>query len=383
MRFGVFSNHVRSHPRRGRIVANVDINASWDEDIREIVAADRLGFEEAWISEHTAFWMAPDALASAEMLIAKLSTLTTQIRLGPAVRRIALLSPAQLAMETAVCDHLTDGRYMLGFGHGGLITGYEQRGIALADSHAMMLENIELAIRMMTEVEPFDYEGPHYRGEKIAIYPKPLQQPYPPVAMASNQAVLARWAADHDFRFLLSQTARAQRMRELGDAYAQRSIELSGGSRRSNLIATRAVHVAPTDEQALAEVDADLTEHLETNVAGGRGNTVEFVKGTFSRSPLMDEWVPEGGTLDDITLQYALAEGLYFVGSPETVTRKITAFYEASGGFGTFLLVMGKDQATADQRERSLELFAQQVAPALRGLDPDAESGRPLQMSRA
>ena len=41
-----------------------------------------------------------------------------------------------------------------------------------------------------------------------------------------------------------------------------------------------------------------------------------------------------------------------------------------SGGFGTLLIVAGKDWATREKRERSMRLFAEHVVPKLRDLQP-------------
>ena len=71
----------------------------------------------------------------------------------------------------------------------------------------------------------------------------------------------------------------------------------------------------------------------------------------------------------------ALAEsGFYIVGAPDDVAGEIARFYEACGGFGTFLIVTGKDWATRAHRDRSMRRFMEQVAPQLRHLDPASEA---------
>ena len=55
---------------------------------------------------------------------------------------------------------------------------------------------------------------------------------------------------------------------------------------------------------------------------------------------------------------------------PNTVARQLRGFYEAAGGFGTLLIVTGKDWATREKRERSMRLFMEQVAPKLEDLQP-------------
>jgi hypothetical protein len=52
------------------------------------------------------------------------------------------------------------------------------------------------------------------------------------------------------------------------------------------------------------------------------------------------------------------------------VARELREFYDASGGFGTLLIVTGKNWATREKVFRSMQLFAQQVAPQLAGLAP-------------
>ena len=268
-------------------------------------------------------------------------------------------------------DHLTGGRYMLGIGQGGPITGYEQRGIALADSHPMLLENIDLAISAMTETEPFDWHGTYYDGTGISVWPKPLQQPHPPIAMASNTPDKIQFAAQHDFRYLLSQTHAPDRMRACADVYSDESERLGRGRRRSWVTATRFVHVAATDEQAMREVGGDLELVVRANIAAGKGaRPIERSLGG-GRSPLYDEWIPEGGTIDDLSLPFLLEAGLFFIGSPDTVARRIEQFHEQAGGFGTLLLVIGKDIGTFDDRIASLRLFMEEVAPRLVSLVPD------------
>ena len=64
MEFGIFSNARR--PTRA-------LSDAWDRDIFEIEIADKLGFREAWISEHQ---------SPAELIICKAAGVTKQIKLG-------------------------------------------------------------------------------------------------------------------------------------------------------------------------------------------------------------------------------------------------------------------------------------------------------------
>src|SRR4051812_23333639 len=195
MEFGLFSN---GH-RHGKVAAH-----AYDEDLFEVVTADRLGFREAWLSEHIGL-NRPDTLPSPELLICKAAALTRRINLGPAVRLLPLYNPIDVATTAAVCDHLTGGRYMFGFGGGGLGLGnMEQRGLTDDLRHPMMLESIELILRCWTAAEPFEHEGQFWQGKWINVQPKPLQQPHMPIGVASNDDAFIRMAAERDFSVLFS-----------------------------------------------------------------------------------------------------------------------------------------------------------------------------------
>jgi alkanesulfonate monooxygenase SsuD/methylene tetrahydromethanopterin reductase-like flavin-dependent oxidoreductase (luciferase family) len=345
MDFGIFCNQ-----QRGR----ADVTGSWDEDVAEIVAADRAGFQEAWISEHTGSSWLPDALPSPDLMICKLAGLTQSIRFGPAIRRLALYHPLQVAIETAVCDHLTGGRYMFGFGRGGPVSGWGQRGTEWEQTHSMMVEGIELMLRCFEEPEPFDYAGEFYRGQAITVYPKPVQLPHPPIAVATGNPVLIRMAAERGFRLMTSQFATPREVRRLGEAFD----EATGvaGKGRAALTAVRGVFLADSDAEALRVVRGDWERHIAFNQEHFGVNYAA--------------WTRAGQSVADVTFDSLLEDGLMFIGSPATVADRIDRFYDECGGFGTFLLVTGRDWGSLADRTRSLELFAEHVAPRLRDRSP-------------
>ena len=95
MQIGIFSNGNRN---------NKVAKLSYDEDLKEIIVADRLGMTEAWISEHGTFlaWQAPDQLPCADLMICKAAALTRQIRMGPGIRPVPFFHPLQLATDAAL-----------------------------------------------------------------------------------------------------------------------------------------------------------------------------------------------------------------------------------------------------------------------------------------
>ena len=82
---------------------------SYDRDLDLLVEADRLGFHEAWIGEHmTERW---ENAPCPDLLIAKASALTQNIKLATGITLLPIHDPVELAHRIAMLDHLTRGRF--------------------------------------------------------------------------------------------------------------------------------------------------------------------------------------------------------------------------------------------------------------------------------
>ena len=104
MEFGIFSNGFRPHSSAAE---------SYNEDIREIVLADELGFRDAYISEHHGekpYIGRVDTIPTPEMMMCKAAGLTKRIRMGSAVKLIHLHHPVDVAIQAAVTDHMLGTR---------------------------------------------------------------------------------------------------------------------------------------------------------------------------------------------------------------------------------------------------------------------------------
>ena len=87
----------------------------------------------------------------------------------------------------------------------------------------------------------------------------------------------------------------------------------------------------------------------------------------------MQHLIPKGGSNADLTFENMIDNGVFICGDPETVYRKLKDFYDEVGGFGTLLLIVGKDWGTREGRTRSMERFMGEVYPRLAALEPAKE----------
>ena len=75
-------------------------------------------------------------------------------------------------------------------------------------------------------------------------------------------------------------------------------------------------------------------------------------------------------TLVGINAEQAMARGLLFAGSPDTVYQQIMDFYDKVGGFGHLVMIGRSGFMTHAEAEKSIKLFAQEVLPRLKEIAP-------------
>jgi limonene 1,2-monooxygenase len=353
MHFGIFSNGFRPHTTAAK---------TYDEDLFEIVLADKLGFRDAYISEHHGeppYINRVDTIPTPELLMAKAAGLTTQIRMGAAIKVAHIQHPLDIAVQSAVMEHLLgEGRFIFGFGTGFSSPLFsEERGLTFEDRHARLQESLDFILKCWTTDEIFDWDGEHWQGKGVVALPKPLSTPHMPMATATDTEEVIKLSAERGYTILSAFLESAERLRPKADRFVQYAEDAGIANARRNITASRIVYVADSYEEALEDLRASVT--YEISVQAERG-FLKMLKGAYNLDVPNDERGIE-----------ALAEaGFYLLGKPDQIAEKIKEFYDASGGFGTFLIVTGKDWATREKRARSMTRFIEEVAPQIAHLEP-------------
>jgi probable F420-dependent oxidoreductase len=176
----------------------------WVEAAR---AADRLGFESAWLPEHLVLPVAmagsPHAgdehppvppttqLFDPASLLSFVAAQTTSLRLGTYVYLLGLRHPFITARAFATLDWVSGGRAVIGAGAGWLRSEWEALGIDPATRGARLDEAIGVCRRLWTE-ETIAHDGPHFPFAEVAFEPKPVQQPIPVLIGGESAQALRR-----------------------------------------------------------------------------------------------------------------------------------------------------------------------------------------------
>jgi len=359
MEFGIFSNGFRPH---------TTASATYEQDLAEIVLADQLGFRDAYISEHhgePVYIGKVDTLPVPELLMCKAAALTKRIRMGAAVKLIHLTHPVDIAIQAAVADHEIGGnRFIFGFGSGFPSPLFaNERGLSYEDRHERLRESLDLILKCWTTREPFDWDGKYWRGKGIVATPPPLAAPHMPIATATDTPAMIDLAGARGYTLLSAQIDSAGSVRKKADRYARAGKAAGRAMPLNGLTVARYVYVADSRRDALDDLRPAFNNELSYQKKRG---FIRLINASYGLSLVEDE----------VSFDQLAQAGLYTIGDPDTVARELREFYDAAGGFGTLLIVTGKNWATPQKVFRSMRRFMEEVAPKLRDLvptrDPDS-----------
>ena len=109
--------------------------------------------------------------------LAGLAAATSRITLGPLVCSVTYRHPAVLASAAVTCDHISNGRFILGVGAGWHENEHRAYGFELGDrkTRSDRLEEGCQAIRGLLENESWTSNTRHFKFEEAPRYPKPVQ----------------------------------------------------------------------------------------------------------------------------------------------------------------------------------------------------------------
>ena len=151
-----------------------------------IALGDELGFDVAWLAE-IHFGGAFSLLSSPLMAVPTIAQRTRRIRIGTAVVLLPLHHPLSCAEQAATADLLSGGRLELGVGRGSIPSQFHGFRVPVAENRARFDEALDI-IRLAWTQERFSYRGKFYQVEDLAVVPKPVQRPHPPIRVAVHTA---------------------------------------------------------------------------------------------------------------------------------------------------------------------------------------------------
>ena len=308
--------------------------------IDEAVLADELGIDFIGLGEHH---RADFAISSPEVALAAIAARTRQIRLGSAVTVLSSDDPIRVFQRFSTVDAASNGRAEVILGRGSFTESFPLFGFDLRQYEQLFAEKLDLFVELLKQ-EPVSWQGqlrPPLNNQLV----------YPPIehgrlktwiGVGGSPESVVR-AAQYDLPLMLAIIGGdPERFAPYVDLYRRAYKQI--GRPVQPIGVHSPGYIADSDAQAREELWPDY-KTMRDRIGKERG------------------WPPMGR---DEFVQEA-DHGSLYVGSPETVARKIAATVKALG-LARFQLKYSAGPLPHEKLMRSIELYGRKVVPLVRDM---------------
>ena len=308
--------------------------------VDEAVLAETVGIDSFNIGEH----YRPEFMDSAgHIVLAGIASRTERIRLGTAVTVLSTQDPVRLYTNFATLDAVSNGRAQLIVGRGSATESFPLFGYDLADYEDLFEEKLDLLVRLLRG-QPVTWSGAFRSPLENQLVSPPIPEGHVPtwVGVGGSPQSVVR-AARFGLPLMLAIIGgRPERFAPYVELYL-RALEQHGRPLLPVGLHTLGF-VAETDEEALATQWPYYKEQFE-QAAQERG----------WRPPSYEQFLAE------------VDHGSMYVGSPETVARRIAAVVRTLS-LSRFDLHYAIGRIPHRERMAMIELYGREVIPRVREL---------------
>jgi probable LLM family oxidoreductase len=310
--------------------------------IRDVIAegmlADQLGVDSFGVGEHH---REDFAVSAPEIVLAAIAGCTKHIKLGSAVTVLSSDDPIRVFQRFATLDAASNGRAEAILGRGSFTESFPLFGYELDQYEVLFEEKLDLFVKLLPQ-GPVTWNGmtrPALKNQRVfpTVENPPLQTW---IGVGGSPESVVR-AARHGLPLMLAIIGGdPQRFVPYADLYRQACEKLGQELRPIGVHSPG--YVADTDEQAREELWPDY-KRMRDRIGAERG------------------W----GPMNRAEFDSEAARGSLYVGSPETVARKIAATVKTLG-VQRFQMKYSAGALPHEKLMRSIELYATRVIPLVR-----------------
>jgi alkanesulfonate monooxygenase SsuD/methylene tetrahydromethanopterin reductase-like flavin-dependent oxidoreductase (luciferase family) len=335
----------------------------FDCEFEQIERAEALGFDGVWLAEHHFQWygIATDLMVLAGWVAAR----TSRVRIGTAIVVLPFHNPIRLAEQAATIDLISGGRLDFGVGRGYQAAEYAGFGLSMDESKARFAECMEIVLKAWTE-ETFSYDGQFTKAEDVTVLPRPVQQPHPPVYVASWMTPeTVRYAAEKGFPIIAPAGLASDQIKTNYQLYRDTLTSLGKSAAGLDLPALVHIYVDDNDERG-------WTTGVEHSMRYGASlvtlGTPMQKGGVLSREFESYREFGEGGRVVKENRQE-----LMLFGNPDTVANRIE-WMRNELGVNYIMCWMNMGGLAQAKVLRSMQLFAEEVMPRFRSVGATANA---------
>jgi len=313
--------------------------ASFADTLRECERSEAAGFDSVWLGEHHN----NPILHPAPLIgLAAVASRTRRIQLGTGVLLLPLYHPMMVAEEGAMVDMISGGRLILGIGAGYAPEEFAAFGYSLKERGSRLEESAALLHRLWTE-HNVTHHGKHYQLENATVAPRPVQQPRPPIWFGAWAEPAIRRAARLGDAWFVGPSANLNEIAPCAHLYQKACSDTGKGDGEVALF--RYVFVASSAKAAISAAGGPFIQAFER---------------MYFRWPHPVVKRPAG----QLTIE-RLAEERIILGDPKTCVDEINRFRRELN-VRHLVCRFSVPGIPREACEMSLDLFTQEVMPALR-----------------
>jgi len=321
------------------------------EVVRQVEAADQLGFDVVSLVEHHCqeqFSISANPLA----FFTAVAQRAPRLRFRAALHVLPVHNPIRLAGEIAAADILTDGRIECGIGRGHpwiLISA----GVPIEESQERFDEVLAILEQAWAESR-VNFEGKFYTIRDQVVVPRPVQKPHPKFFSTIRDARAAR----RGWGVLIPPVYPSAEMREQILAHVA---NCRAHGQTPDVVYIRAVYLDEDPDRARREAGTFLRNFFEYNASPTAslppGEELERKGyGYYATGRLQ--------ALARLSTDEILEREIAFVGTPEQVAEQVGRVRQIAG-VTEFSLIANFGGIEHWRALRTIELFARRVMPAL------------------
>src|SRR5436309_523825 len=306
--------------------------------VEEAVLADEVGVDFIGVGEHH---RADFAVSSPEMVLAGIASRTQRIRLGSAVTVLSSDDPIRVFQRFSTLDALSNGRAEVILGRGSFIESFPLFGFELNKYEELFNEKLDLFAAVLKE-QPVTWSGTTRAPlNNQSVYPKTESGRLTTWIGVGGTPQSVLRAARYGLPLMLAVIGGdPRRFLPFADLYRRALAETGKPALPIGLHSHG--FVGETDSQAKEDLFADY-KRMRDKIGGERG------------------WSPM--TRHDFERE--IEHGSLYVGSPETVARKIAGAVKTLG-VSRFDMKYSAGPLSHQKMMRSIELYGRKVMPLVR-----------------
>ena len=309
--------------------------------------AEEVGFSGVFVVDH--LYLPPDRYMAytwsdpykpyfldAWSVLAAVAAVTKRVRIGPQVSPLTFRHPSLLARTATTVDLISNGRVIMQLGTGWHREEHDNFGLPYDDDIAVrverLIEGVEVIRGLMTAEGPYSFSGKHFNLHDAPFYPKPVQQPAPPIWFGGSTRKTQSLVADH------------------GDGWTPAMPQGAGMGVDQYRAAVEYIRNR-AQEQGRDPSRLDFGIVVTTAIHEDRDRAAELAEVLRRRADYRD-----------VSFADLRAQGALVWGTPDDCLESLRGYVEAGARWLTMNFVPFGDASAA---RRGMELYAAKVLPRL------------------